>query len=435
MINSPEKPASEQKQYWRFYWPLLLWSLSMVVARQLQNGVLASYGKLGREIAVNAYAASIYFLPLAMLAFVPQLSNALGRSKRSRRVCLIFVTVTGCLGSLPLFLLGMTEAGPALITGVLGINDPGIIADVSQYLRLLAIMPLLQAVRQFYSGLLVQARRTGIVAAMNIMHIPLVGLMLGLGLWLKWTPVINIALAQLIPISIQLIAAFLLFRFKYRQPLETEKETLTYTRALKFFWPVAFTGLMFALTRPLIFSFVNRIPGDPTPVIAALRVAFDLAMLFQMASNQFRHVFVTFGEKHLPGLRRFMLRVVITVTATMLMVALTPLGSLFFDSLLGLEEPVASYAAQILLVMCLIPGIIAWRNYYHGLALIHHRTVGMSVGGIARNSIAYLACWLLLRTGTLNHYSAASVLCFSFIAEAIAVIIWTRSWRINRPQK
>jgi hypothetical protein len=292
-------------------------------------------------------------------------------------------------------------------------------------------MIALNGIRHYYTGLLVQARRTGIVAALNVAHVPLVGAGLAAGILLRWGAVATILFAEIMPLAVQMIAAGLLFRVFYRPPLEPEKAPVSFLKTTSFFWPVALTGLMFAFTRPIVYSFVNRVAGsDPKPIIAALRVGFDLAMLFQMASNQFRHVFVTFGARHLPGLRRFMIRVVLVTTGLMLCVALSPLKDLFFGELLGLESPVREYAGRVLLVMCAVPALVAWRNYYHGQALIHHRTVGMGIGGLARNSAALLLSWGLLQAGWLGYPTvAAGVLVCAFVAEASAVVLATSGWR------
>lgn len=419
-----------QRQYWRFYWPLLLMSLSMVAARQFQNAALAGYDETGREIAIFAYATSVYWLPQAMLAFLPQVANALGRSRSSRRVCLLFTVIVCLLLTAPLALLAFTPIGHRILAGALGISGE-VLGEATRYLRLLCPMILLNGLRHYYIGLLVQARRTGIVAMLNVLHVPLVAAMLGTGLSLGWEPVTTLVLAQVAPLGAQLVAAWGSFRLAHRPPVESEREPVTFGKVLAFFWPVALTGLMFALTRPIIYAFVNRLESaDPKPIVAALRVGFDLAMLFQMASNQFRHVFVTFGSGHLPGLRRFMCRVVLMVTGLMLLVALTPLKTFFFGEVLGLQPPVREYAGHVLLVLCVVPAAIAWRNYYHGLALIHHRTVGMGIGGLSRNATACLLLWGLLRLGWLHSAAvAAAVLVCAFCAEAIAVMLSTRRWR------
>jgi len=422
--------ALSQRQYWSFYWPLLLTSVSMVAARQFQNATLAGYDDTGGEIAIFAYATGVYWLPQAMLAFMPQVANALGRSRRSRRVCLLFAVIVCLLLTVPLALLAFSQTGHRALAGALGIRGE-VLDRVTHYLRLLCPMILLNGLRHYYVGLLVQARRTGIVALLNILHVPLVAGMLGAGFSMGWGPVRTLVLAEVVPLGAQLAAAWVSFRLAYRPPVEGERGPVTFQKALAFFWPVALTGLMFALTRPLIYAFVNRLESaDPKPVVAALRVGFDLGLLFQMASNQFRHVFVTFGSRHLPGLRRFMTWVVLAVTGLMLAVALTPLKTLFFGEVLGLASPAREYAGQVLLVLCAVPAAIAWRNYYHGLALIHHRTVGMGVGGLARNATACLLAWGLLRLGWLSHAAVcAGVLLCAFCAETVAVILWTRRWR------
>ena len=305
------------------------------------------------------------------------------------------------------------------------------LADVARYLRFLAPLVLLNGLRHYYIGLLVQARRTGVVAGLNVLYVLLVLGVLLVGRSKGWGPVATLVLMQAVPLAVQLAGSWLACRLWYRRPAEGSADDVSYRKALEFFWPVALTGLMFALTRPIIFSFVGR-TADPQPTLAALRVGFDLAMLFQMTSNQFRHVFATFGQRDLPGLRRFMLRVVLAATGLMLLTAVTPLKTLFFREVLNIADPVLTMAGRVLLVLCPVPLVIAWRNYYHGLALIHQRTLGMGVGGISRNVSTYLIAWGLLALGLLNHASAAAVLVCGFSAEALAVTLSTRRWRRAR---
>ena len=132
-MNAP--PDGSQRQYWNFYWPLLLWSLSMVVARQLQNAALASFDPAGSEIAIFAYATSVYWLPQAMLAFVPQVANVLGRSPRSRRICLIFTGSICLLLTLPLIFAGFTPVGRQVLSWALGIRETSTLDQVGSYLQ------------------------------------------------------------------------------------------------------------------------------------------------------------------------------------------------------------------------------------------------------------------------------------------------------------
>lgn len=422
-----EERSASQRAYWRFYWPLVLMSLAMVVARQFQNKALASFDDAERELAVFAYASSVYWVFNAVLAFIPQMANVLGRSGRSRRLCLSFTAAACLLLTAPLVFLGFTPAGRVILARIFEIKGD-VLEDVARYLRFLAPLVLLNGLRHYYIGLLVQSKRTGVVAALNVLYVGLVLAMLLVGRRCGWGPVVTLVLMQAVPLGVQLAGSWAAYRLCYRRPPEGGEEDLSYRKALEFFWPVALTGLMFSLTRPIIYSFVGR-TENPQPVVAALRVGFDLAMLFQMSANQFRHVFVTFGNRDLPGLRRFMFKMVMAASGLMLLTAATPLKTLFFGEALGIEEPVLGMAGHVLLVLCPVPLVIAWRNYYHGLALTHHRTLGMGIGGMSRNVATYLVATGLLALGLFNHVAAAAVLVCGFSAEALTVTLSTWSWR------
>ena len=51
------------KQYWRFYWPLALTGIGLVLSVQFQNAILARYPEAVKELAVLAIAYGIYAVP------------------------------------------------------------------------------------------------------------------------------------------------------------------------------------------------------------------------------------------------------------------------------------------------------------------------------------------------------------------------------------
>ena len=173
------------------------------------------------------------------------------------------------------------------------------------------------------------------------------------------------------------------------------------------------TGVMFALSRPVLFAFVSRLP-EGLATIAALRVAFDFSMLFQQAANQFRHFFVTFGLDDLPGKRRFMTLVGVAITAIMLIFALTPLSAWVWRDLMSIPEEVLSMSVQVFLIMCLMPTVIILRNYFHGRLMVERRTSGMAVGSALRVVGIYFGAMLCFNLGWLNHITASLLLIMGF---------------------
>ena len=81
------------RQYWRFYWPLALTGVAMVLAMQFQNGVLARYPDAVAELAVFALASSTFGFFNAGLNFTAQLANVYARSARGKRMSHGFVSV------------------------------------------------------------------------------------------------------------------------------------------------------------------------------------------------------------------------------------------------------------------------------------------------------------------------------------------------------
>jgi hypothetical protein len=165
---------------------------------------------------------------------------------------------------------------------------------------------------------------------------------------------------------------------------------------------------------------------DPEPTIAALRVAFVYAMMFHNPVNQFRHVFATFGSGDLAGVRRFMFRVLLGLTGIMLLLAGTPLCTLLLHRVLGIEGEVLHMARQSVLVLCLVPFVVALRNYFHGLALVDRRTTSMGAGAICRNLAVTVAAALLSAFGLLNHVWAPLALVAGFTAETVVVVVARR---------
>ena len=419
MVGSKAGPPS-QRDYWSFYWPLALTGLAMALATQFQNGALARYPDAVRELAIFALAQSTFQFFNAALAFTPQLANVYARSEHGFRTSMTFImlTTTGMMAIQGF--LALTSPGRAFIAAVYDLDGP-LLARVTEYLALLMPILLLNAARLYLNGTLVQARLTGWVTALNVLFLATTIAVLLIGFRAGWHVTYTLVGAQAAGALMHLLATLLVRRAYYRWPEVEEHTALGYLELVKFFVPVTTNGVMFALSRPVLYAFVGRTPQGLL-YIAALRVGFDFSAMFQQAANQFRHFFVTFGLDDLAGKRRFMVAVCAGITLIMLLVAVTPASDWVLGGLLGIEDEVKARSVEVILVMCLLPTLIMFRNYFHGLLLVKRRTVGMATGGILRVVGIYLLAQLLYTTGTLDHMTAALVLVAGFGIEALTVL-------------
>ena len=156
--------------YWRFYWPLALIGVGMVLSVQFQNATLAKYPDAVTELAVLALAYGVFSFFNASLQFIAQLSNVYARSPHATRQSWRFVVLASTLIMVPLAVIAGTHAGMALISNVFSI-DQRLTDRVGEYLALLCPLILLNGQRHYFSGLLVQAKLTGWMTTINFISL------------------------------------------------------------------------------------------------------------------------------------------------------------------------------------------------------------------------------------------------------------------------
>jgi hypothetical protein len=404
------------RTYWAFYWPLALTGVGMVLSLQFQNATLARYPEAVTELAILALSLGIFSFFNASQQFIAQLSNVYARSEQGSRRAWRFVVAASLVITAPLLLLAIVPQGAQLISIIFSI-DTDLVTRVTEYLLLLCPLIVLNGQRHYFTGLLAQARLTGWITIFNFIYLATVIAALIVGFALGGRAVLVVVGAEMFSVCLLLSLLLFAYRSLYTLPEVSEHNDVSYRELVGFFIPVSTTGVMFALSRPILFAFVARAP-DGLLTIAALRVAFDFSMIFQQAANQFRHFFITFGFTDLATKIRFMIVVCAGLTGSMLLFSLTDLADLIWNTSMGLSTELTDLAIDVTLIMCLMPAIIIYRNYYHGRLMTERRTGGMAFAAIIRVVGIYAAAQILYSLGWLNHISAAFVLILGFVIEA-----------------
>ena len=404
-------------QYWRFYWPLALTGIGLVLSVQFQNATLARYPEAVRELAVLALAYGVYGFFNAGLQFLSQLTNVFARSDLALKKTQQFTWASSTLLTLPLLLIAITPAGKNFIQWVFGIDDT-LVAQVGFYLLLKCPLLILNGHRHFATGLLIQARLTGQVTVANFIYLTvvIVGLIVGFNLNLA-APYVIVG-SEILGVLVLLMALTWARTRHYRLPEKKEHESVTFGELTRFFIPVSTTGVMFALSRPVLYAFVARSPNS-IAIIAALRITFDFTMLFQQAANQFRHFFISFGFDEIDAKKKFMITIGSGITLIMLLFAVTPLADWIWGNLMAIPLAIMQLALEALLVMCLMPVAIMYRNYFHSRLMMLRETEGMAYGSAVRVAAIFALAAIAHRLGLLDHVSAAGILVVSFFVEAL----------------
>ena len=388
----------------------------MVLSIQFQNATLARYPEAVTELAILALSLGVFSFFNASQQFIAQLSNVYARSPEGSRRAWRFVVVASLVITAPLLLLATVPQGAELLALIFSINAD-VVDRVREYLLLLCPLILLNGQRHYFTGLLAQARLTGWITIFNFIYLGTVITALVTGFALGGRAVLVVVGAEVFAVCLLLTLLLVAYRRFYQLPEIAEHSNVSYRELVSFFIPVSTTGVMFALSRPILFAFVARAP-DGLLTIAALRVAFDFSMIFQQAANQFRHFFITFGFTDMETKIRFMITICAGLTGAMLLFSLTDLADLIWNSSMGLSTELTDLAIDVTLIMCLMPAIIIYRNYYHGRLMTERRTGGMAWAAIIRVIGIYATAQVLYSLGWLNHISAAFVLILGFVIEA-----------------
>lgn len=415
-------PAPATRRYGAFYWPLTLTSVAMQLQAQFQNAVLARYPDADFELATFALASSSFQLLNAFLIFIPQTVTVLATSARAREACLRHVVLVTLVLSLPMALLAYTPVGTGALAGLLRVPE-AMMPGVVQYLRWLTPLLLVNALRQHCTGLLIQAERTQAVTILNFIHLgSLLGVLL-VGRHMGWGALGTLATATIASNLFHLALIAGVVCLSSREPTvpgpSLADAPLTFRRFFEFFWPVAFTSGMFALSRPVTYAFINR-TASAVVTVAALRLAFDFSMFFQNPVNQFRHLYTTFGKEDPEGVRRYVIRVTLGLTAVMAAIAFTPLSRIVLGDWMGVQGEVLDKGVGALRMLCLGPLVLASRNLHHGAMMVRRRTKGMAAGAILRVLAIFALSWLLFCLGLLDHRTGALLTIVGFLAEALA---------------
>lgn len=417
------------RKYVKFFWPLSLMGIAMQAGKLAQSYVLLGFDEGVRELAWFALALAAFCPFQSALWMAPQMVTVNGTDRASQRLCLRFLMMVCAMLAVPLVVVSFTPLGTVVVPLLYNVSDEGAKA-ILLYLRLLTPILFVMGFRQWAGGVMVREKKTGWFTGLKVTDLMTTLCALAIGIAMDLPPVWAISCswicAELFGCAVTL---FLMRKLSIR---EDSAERLSYSSLFRFFWPLAITTFLFTLSRPLIFSFVTKFPTgkyDKDTVVAGMTLAFNLSLIFQCTANQYRHLMTRFGKVDPAGLRQFMISLTTVMTALLILIQVTPAAQFFFERLQRAEGDALKLAMETMWVLIPVTAVISFRNYFHGLALVHRRTGSMAVAGVMRNAaivvFGVIFVWL---NGGVTHVTGGLLLVFAFSSEATTVFLATRSW-------
>jgi hypothetical protein len=348
------------------------------------------------EIHLAAYGGVVF--PLALLVESPIImllaaSTALSRDWDAYRLLRRFM-IRAALGLTALHLIVVLTPLYDVIVGQLLHSPPEIRGPARLGLLIMTPWTGSIAFRRFQQGVLIRFHRSKWVGAGTMVRLLANVCVLGAGLWYGRVPGIIVGTAA---VSAGVMAEAIFAAFSVRPVLRDhmperrpEDPVLAWGELFQFYVPLALTPLMSLLVLPILSAGMGRMPRA-LESLATLPALNGLIFVLRSLALAYNEVVVALFER--PGSREALARFtrILTGTLTVLLalVALTPIGDVWFRHISGLAPPLARLGAVGLVIGIALPGLGVFQSWYQGILVAVRKTRGISEAvGIALIGVA-----------------------------------------------
>lgn len=365
------------------WWPLAASWLLMGVELPALSAIMARLP----DPSVNLAAYGGIVFPLALIIESPIImllaaSTALSKDQASYTLIRRFMLVTGVLLTGLHVLIAFTPLYYLVAQRILGapevIVEPGRIG-----LMIMTPWTLSIGYRRFNQGILIrynQSKKVGLGTVVRLsadLIVLLVGYSLGT---IQGIVVATCAVAA--GVISEAIYSGIVVRPTVENRVKKMQATtpvLTLRPFLNFYFPLVLTSLLTLLIQPIGSAALSRMPLALSS-LAVWPVLNGLTFMFRSLGVAYNEVVVALLEEPLStrGLRRFTGYLTGFTTLIIMLVALTPISSLWFQVISGLEPTLAYMGVIGLMLGIPTAGLAVLQSWFQGLILHGGRTRGIT---------------------------------------------------------
>lgn len=255
------------------------------------------------------------------------------------------------------------------------------------------------AYRRFQQGTLIRCERSDLVVQGTVLRLLANAAVLGTGLAVgTWPGIVVGTVGVACGVVAEALWAGWCFRHAARDrlPARSARAPLSWRAFAAFYAPLACTPLITLVIQPIGSWAMSRMK-EPLLSLAAWPAVYGLVFMTRSAGFAFNEVVVSLAgdADDTAALRRFGAKIAAVTTAVLLLLALTPLGGLWFGTISGMSADLTAVAASSLLFALLMPGYAVAQNFLQGLLVAAHRTRAITEAVV----IYLLLCWACLVIG------------------------------------
>ena len=374
--SSPQKPISMQRiaQTW---WPLAASWVLMGAELPALSAVMARLA--GPEINLAAYGGVVF--PLALLIESPVImllaaSTTLSKDWPSYLLLRRFTMRTGALLTVLHILIAFTPLYYVVVGGIIGAPEE-IIEPARVGLMIMTPWTWTIGYRRFHQGVMIRFGHSRAVGSGTVLRLCADAAVLAIGYTVGTIPGIVVATSAVIAgVFTEAVYVGLYVRPILRDQLKPAPHVeppLTFRAFLEFYVPLATTSLLIILVQPIGAAALSRMPRA-LESLAVWPVVSGLIFMFRSLGIAYYEVVIALLDeaRSFFSLRRFTGLLTALTTLLLLILAATPLATIWFGRVSALALPLVALAHTALWIALPIPALNVLQSWYQG-ALTHKR--------------------------------------------------------------
>jgi progressive ankylosis protein len=389
-VKAPETTAApiSQGEILRFFSPLAATWLMMAAEGPFLAALIARLPDPVHNLAAYGVAIAIGFVVESPIIMILSASTALVRDRTSYRRLRRFSTAMNLGVTLLVAAVALPPVFRALALDLLAL-PPEVAALAHRAVIMLLPWPGAIGLRRFYHGVLISSGRTRLVAYGTVVRLAtmsITGVSLFFALALPGAVIATTSLSA--GVVAEAIAARLWARGDVKRLLATAPDDgarpLSYKEIGGFYLPLLLTPLINMAAQPMITFFLGR-GALPLESLAVMPVLNSFGFLFRCTALAFQETVIALsrrGEQALAALRRFAIVLGGSTTAAMAIVALTPLGGLWFEDVSNLTPTLLALAIPAVLVLVPTPALSTAVCFLHARLVATRRTRVITAGTV-----------------------------------------------------
>lgn len=382
-MESQPHASLTYRRIFKTWWPLAASWLLMGLELPALSAVVARLPD--PEINLAAYGGVVF--PLALIIESPVImllaaSTALSKDCRSYRLVRSYMMWAGAILTLLHALVVFTPVYDFIVKGL--IAAPPEIVEPSR-IGLTIMLPWTWAIayRRFNQGMLIRLGHSSVVSIGTAIRLAANLVVLATGYILgSFAGIIVATSAVAVGVTVEAIFVGIRSQPVLRNELVYEPPVhppLTYKAFYAFYIPLALTALLSLVIQPIGSAAISRLP-QAIDSLAVWPVVTGIIFLMRGMGIAFNEVVVSLLDvpNAYKKLKTFTWMLVISTTAIILILNITPLATLWLKRVSALSPSLTELAKNGLWLAILLPGLSALQSWYQGAILNLGNTRGIT---------------------------------------------------------